>query len=138
MQKSLLKNLENDIYCRIKASKTHGVGVYAIKDIPKNTNPFKVTGSECVNQKVINIPKSKIDKLPIEVKKMVNDFYHCEEESYGIPYKGLNSNDISYYMNTSKKPNTGLKNTKGCNMMTFVTLCKIKKGEQLLINYDDF
>lgn len=138
MQKSLLNNLHNDIYCRIKASKTHGVGVFAIKDIPKGTNPFKVTGAECVNQKVINVPKNKIDKLPKEVKKMVQDFYHCEDGEYGIPYRGLNSNDISYYMNSSKKPNVGNKDVKGCNMTVFYTLRKIKKGEELLINYDDF
>lgn len=42
-KKVLLKNLQNDIYCRIKPSKKHGVGVFAIKDIPKNTNPFKTT-----------------------------------------------------------------------------------------------
>ena len=30
------KNLKEDVYCRIKPSKKHGVGVFAIKDIPKD------------------------------------------------------------------------------------------------------
>ena len=42
MQKAkqdILKNLENT-YCRIRTSKINGVGVFAIKDIPKGINPF--------------------------------------------------------------------------------------------------
>ena len=42
MEKKLLNNLKNDIYCRIKPSKKPGVGLFAIRDIPENTNPFKV------------------------------------------------------------------------------------------------
>ena len=34
-------NLKNNVYCRISRSKIHGVGVIAIKDIPKGINPFK-------------------------------------------------------------------------------------------------
>ena len=35
-------------------------------------------------------------------------------------------------------PNIGFESIKGCNMVIFKTLRKIKKGEELLINYDDF
>lgn len=138
MKKALLKNLHEDIYCRIKPSKKHGVGVFAIKDIPKNTYPFKLTGSKCVKHKIINISEDEVNKLHPEVKKLVNDFYHNEDGEFGIPYSGLNSNDISFYMNTSDKPNIGFEYNKSCTMVVFKTLRKIKKGEELLINYDDF
>ena len=138
MKKALLKNLKSDIYCRIKPSKKHGVGVFAIKDIPKNTNPFKVTGQECIKQRILNISKDDINKLDPEVKKMIKDFYHEQDEVFGIPYRGLNGNDISFYMNTSKKPNIGFKSINNCNMVVFNTNRKIKKGEELLINYDEF
>jgi SET domain-containing protein len=138
MKKALLKNLNDDIYCRIKPSKKHGVGVFAIRDIPKDTYPFKLTGSQCIKQKIINIPEEEVKKLHPEVRKLVDDFYHKEDSVYGIPYKGLNANDISFYMNTSKKPNVGFEYNKGCTMVVFKTLRKIKKGEELLINYDEF
>ena len=60
MKKTLLSNLQNDIYCRIKSSKKHGVGVFAIRDIPKNSNPFKVSNSECMKQRLINIDEKDI------------------------------------------------------------------------------
>ncbi len=127
MKKALLKNLNDDIYCRIKPSKKHGVGVFAIRDIPINTNPFKLTWSQCSKQKIINITDNDIIKINSEVKKLINDFYHKENGVYGIPYKGINSNDISFYMNSSKNPNVGFESVKGCNMIIFKTLKKNKK-----------
>lgn len=138
MKKALIKNLNEDIYCRIKPSKKHGVGVFAIKDIPKDTNPFKLTGDQCIKTKIINVSENEVKTLPTEVKKMVNDFYHNDDGVYGIPYKGLNANDISFYMNTSDNPNVGFEESNRCSMVVFKTLRKIKKGEELLINYDDF
>jgi SET domain-containing protein len=138
MIKSLIDNLTNDVYCRIKASKKHGVGVFAIKDIPKDEEPFKPTNSKYYNGRVLNIKASEIEKLDSGVKNIIKDFYHEENGNYGIPYRGPNSNDISYYMNTSKNPNIGFKSSKKSSMIIFVTLRKIKKGEELLINYDNF
>ena len=31
MKKALINNLQNDVYCRIKPSKKHGVGVFAFR-----------------------------------------------------------------------------------------------------------
>ena len=76
MKKALIKNLNDDVYCRIKASKRHGVGVFAIKDIPKDTNPFLLTGAQCIKQKIINVSEDELKTLHPEVKKMVNDSYN--------------------------------------------------------------
>jgi len=138
MEKKLLNNLQNDIYCRIKPSKKHGVGLFAIRDIPENTNPFKVSSGECLKHKVINVHEDKINKLEKGVKKLVNDFYHNENGYYGIPYNGLNANDISYYMNHSNKPNIKLEDNTRCGMVIFKSKRKIKSGEELLIDYNSF
>ena len=69
---------------------------------------------------------------------MVKDFYHEQDAVFGIPYCGLNGNNISFYLNTSKKPNVGFKSIINCSMVVFNTNRKIKKGEELLINYDEF
>ena len=139
MKKALLKNLNEDIYCRIKPSKKHGVGVFAIRDIPKGINPFKITGIPCLKSRVLNIKDSELKNIDSEVLKMVDDFYHKDEKGiYGIPYRGLNANDISFYMNTSKHPNVSHKSTNKCSMVEFFTLKPIKKGNELLINYDEY
>ena len=36
------------------------------------------------------------------------------------------------------KPNVGFEESNRCSMVVFKSLRKIKKGEELLINYDDF
>ena len=132
----LIDNLKNDVYCRIKPSKLSGVGVFAIKDIPININPFKTT-KKCFNNKVIEMSEKDLKNIDSEVIRMLDDFYHKIEGKYGIPLNGLNSNDISYYMNSSKSPNISFKNDD-CNMVSFYSLRNIKKGEELLIDYDEF
>ena len=37
-----------------------------------------------------------------------------------------------------KNDNVGFKSINNCNMVLFNTTRKIKKGEELLINYDEF
>jgi SET domain-containing protein len=134
----LFNNLKNDVYCRIKPSKTHGVGVFAIKDIPKGVNPFRVSSGECLKHRVIGISKKDFDKLDNSVKQIVDDYYHTENDIYYIPYDGPNANDISYYMNMSKSPNIGFIDKNGCNMVIFVAVKKIKKGEELFIDYSKY
>ena len=36
----VIEFLKNNYYCKLKPSLIHGVGVFAIKDIPKGINPF--------------------------------------------------------------------------------------------------
>ena len=38
-KKEILNNLKNT-YCRLKASKIQGVGIFAVREIPKGKNPF--------------------------------------------------------------------------------------------------
>ena len=41
-------------------------------------------------------------------------------------------------MNTSNKPNVSFKGSTKCSMVEFFSLKPIKKGEELLINYDEY
>ena len=130
----IIKNLEKDIYCRIKRSKKHGVGVVAIRDIPKNTNPFKILKKT----KSIDIPKNKLTKVPKEVIKMCDDFFGSpDDDFYTIPNSGLNSINVSYFMNHSNKPNIDIFYQKN-NVAIFKTNKVVKKGTKLTINYDNF
>lgn len=70
-------------------------------------------------------------KLPKEILEMVEQFYGSDEGYYYIPNHGLNGNDISFYLNHSPKPNVVSKE----DSQSFATLRKIKKGEELSIDY---
>ena len=135
-KKLLLKNLKNDIYTRLFPDTHGGVGVFAIKPIPKGTNPFKISNAPCMKHAIIDVSDKYVQKLDPGTKKMISAFYVLENGIWGIPKPGLNANDISFYLNYSKKPNLKIVNSKKCNMVIFKTTKDIPIGEELVINYD--
>ena len=56
MEKLILKRLDK-VYIRIGVSKVHGVGLIAIKEIPKGVNPFS---DSYIGQDAQLIEKTKI------------------------------------------------------------------------------
>ncbi len=126
----LIKNLLNT-YCRLKPSKSHGVGVFAIREIPKGINPFRFEKP----QAWIRIEEKHLKNAPREVKEMIDAFYVIKKDkSVWVNSGGLSSMGMSFYMNTSKTPNIRTTDD-GAN---FKTIRKIKKGEELLTNYSDY
>lgn len=127
--KKILENLKNT-YCRIKPSKIEGVGVFAIRDIPKGKDPFCMVAKHAWRK----IKTSELNGLDEEIKKMVSDFFSVDKkEFFYIPECGLNGIDVSFFLNTSKNPNIETKN--GIN---FKTVKKIKKGEELTVSYASY
>lgn len=135
MNKQNLINNFNDIYCRIGVSQIHGVGVIAIRDIPKNINPFKMTNN--YKEKTIALAQKDLKNIPKEVKKMVQDFIAPVDGKYDVPLHGLNSMDITFYMNHDENNNVTIVDT-GETYLSFLTKRNIKKGEELTINYNDY
>ncbi len=129
-KKKLIQNLLNT-YCRLRKSKSHGVGVFAIREIPKGTNPFKFEKP----QSWVKISAEEVKNARAEVKEMIDAFYVIKKDgSFWANSGGLASMGMSFYMNTSKKPN--VKTTDdGAN---FKTTRLIKKGEELLTDYSDY
>lgn len=126
-KKQLLSQLKNDVYCRLGQSKIAGVGVFAIKDIPKGTNPFK----DCDIPGHITLSKKDLKGVDKEVIKYVRDMFVFENGKFWLPSKGLQALDISYFLNHSKNPNmVAIKSGE-----EFISIRKIKKGEELTSNY---
>ena len=139
MNKNKLIDNLNKTYCRIMPSKLDGVGVFAIIDIPKDINPFEHVTTKCGHNKNIKVHKDELVGLHKNVIKMLNDYLKIDEKGYyEIPANGLNSLDISYYINNSDKPNMNITFDKDCNFAIFKSNKLIKKGTELLINYDDY
>ena len=136
---NLLNNLKNDTYCRLKPSSVHGIGVFAIRDIPKGVNPFKLTNDKCVNYNASTINKAEYNTLPKPVKKLLNDFIHPNKDgSFDVPYLGFNSIDLSFYMNHCENNNIDVDSTCKCTYYRFITNKIIKSGEELFINYKHY
>ena len=127
----LLKNLKQETYCRIGISKLSkaGVGVLAIKKIPLGVDPFKISGRNNNKTKHMKIKKSELSNVDKSVMKMINDFIYKEpDNSYYIPVMGMNSLNITFYLNHSKNPNLTIYSSKNDNFMGFKTNRAIRKG----------
>ena len=137
-KKQLLENLTNDIYCKIGVSKVHGVGVIAIKNIPKNTNPFKISDNKCVTYDCIKITQTELQTVPMTSRILVKAFIAKEPDgSFCVPASGLNNLNISFYLNHSDNNNVDVNYHTKCDFLDFITNRNIKRGEELFINYDE-
>jgi SET domain-containing protein len=132
----LIDHLKNDIYCRIGVSSINGVGVIAIKDIPKGTNPFKNLSNK--KETIITLYDNNLQEIDSNVVKLVKDFFGATGGSCHVLYEGPNFMNISCYMNHSTKPNVDIIPNNEYEYCTFITNAFIRKGEELTINYYDY
>lgn len=117
-------------YCRLQPSKISGVGVFAIKPIKRSINPFPRLRKE----KWYLIHLSMLKGLDKEVMQMIDDFYVIEKDGkVWVSDAVLNGMDISYFVNNSNKPNL-----KRISSGEFITIRKIKKGEEMTVSYETY
>ena len=116
------------VYTRIKRSKVHGVGVFAIRPIKKGTCIFYGDDDE-----LVWIKEDKIRNLPRALKKLYADFCVLKKKKngkfYGCP-RNFNVLTVSWYINHSRRPNVAC--DKNFN---FFALKNIKVGEELTADY---
>lgn len=130
MRKSqLIENLENT-YCRLKPSPIHGVGVFAVRNIPDRINPF----AGVKNQKWYRLNNSELESLEKEVLNMIGDFFVESNNCVWVSEYGLNGMDMSAYVNHSDNPNLETID----DGITFITSREVKKGEELTIDYKTY
>jgi SET domain-containing protein len=128
--KKLVKDLEENIYCRLMPSKISGVGVFAMRDIPKGAELFKTF----LDYQLTPIPMDLIandKKISKEIKDFACDMYPIHQGNLYAYRAGLNAIDISFFINHSDHPNVATKKDNG----SFFAARKIKKGEELFSDY---
>jgi hypothetical protein len=127
-KKQFLASL-SDVYTRL-APTSHGIGVVAIRTIPKGTDPFKNCDPF---GDVLEIAEAELEAsdVPEAAKKMVRDFCALQNGVYFVPDYGLDAIDKSYFLNHSDEPNmTTLEDGE-----TFVVSRDIVEGEELTADY---
>ncbi|MFA5127181.1 MAG: SET domain-containing protein [Patescibacteria group bacterium] len=115
------------VYTRLKPSKIHGVGVFAIRHIPKGVRIFLGEKTQ-----IVWIKESTIKKLSPEYRRLYDDFCLLKKGRLACP---ANFNQLApgWYLNHSKKPNVALD-----KKMDFFTLRNIRKGEELTVDYTTY
>jgi SET domain-containing protein len=115
------------VYARIGRSRIHGVGVLAIRDIPRGTRLFR--GED---ERVVWVRLARIRRLPVELRRLYTDFGMAWGQRIGVP-RTLNMLSVGWYLNHSARPNTRCDEDG-----RFHALRRIRKGEELTADYRTF
>ena len=126
-KEALLKQLQSQTYVMIKPSPLHGIGVFAIRDIPKGTKDIFSEGFG----DWIKVSKEEVDALPTHSRELIENHCLFDEDSYFIPEYGFKLVDLVIYLNHSATPNVLSLN----DGEQFEALVDIKAGEELLVDY---
>lgn len=116
------------VFVRLKPSRLHksGVGVFAIKRIPRNTRLFADENEELVWMSKNSLPKHGA------LRKLYDDFSIINGDRYGCP-TSFNRLTPAWFMNESKEPNARCDDN-----YDFYTLREIRAGEELTVDYETF
>jgi len=128
-REELLKELSEETFITLKPSPVHGIGVFALRDIPRGC---KTLFSRNVGE-WIRVPISDIDQLPDQTRNMVETYCLYDETHYYLPDYGFKVMDLVNYLNHSSTPNVISVN----DGEYFESLREIKEGEELLVNYGE-
>lgn len=128
-KENLLNELSTNTWVMIKPSTTHGIGVFAIRDIPKGCREmFSKAMGEWTT-----IARNDVDALPQHAKDIVENYCLYDEANYFVPAEGFKAMDISLFLNHSDTPNIISVN----DGEYFETTREIKKGEELFVDYGE-
>jgi hypothetical protein len=116
------------VYVRLKPSKIHkgGVGVFAIRPIPKGTSVFSGENEKLVWTDSKSLPKS------LYFRDLYTDFGVLREGRYATP-ENFNSIGPGWYLNNSKKPNVSCDEN-----LDFIAIRNIATGEELTADYASY
>ncbi len=126
-KEALLNELANNTWVMIQPSGVHGIGVFAVRDIPKGCrNMFSGEMGEWTT-----VQRAEVAALPQHAKDLVENFCLYDEDNYFLPAQGFKAIDLSLFLNHSAEPNV-ISIDDGAY---FETTRPIKKGEELLVDY---
>jgi SET domain-containing protein len=115
------------VFTRLKPSPIHGIGVFAIRRIPKGTRVFGADDAA-----LAWVPKKQIEHLPEPLKMLYTDFSVIKGDWYGCP-TSFNDLTVSWYLNHSENPNVAADDS-----FRFYALRDIEEGEELTVNYQTY
>lgn len=129
-KEALLAELNSDTYVMIKPSPIEGIGVFAIRDIPKGCRDM--FSKPVINpEQWLKIPRTDIDRLPSYSKQLVETYCLYDDDNYFVPEYGFKKMDLVNFINHSDTPNIISIN----DGEYFEAIKDISNGEELLADY---
>lgn len=128
-KQELLDELRHETFVALKPSGIHGIGVFAIRDIPKGCKTMfsKESGDW------IRLSFEEAEQLPEHSRLFIETYYLYDETHYFIPGHGCKIMDMASYLNHSNAPNI-ISVAEGAY---FEALRDIATGEELFVDYGE-
>jgi len=128
-KEELLKELSQETFVALRPSAIHGIGVFAIADIPRGCRDLfsKNAGNW------IKLPVADVEKLPGHSRSLVETYCLYDEENYYVPDYGFKVMDLVNFLNHSSSPNIMSVN----DGEYFESIVDIPAGTELLVNYGE-
>jgi len=126
-KEELLKELSHETYAALKPSVVHGIGVFAIRDIPKGCRAIFSRGVG----EWIRLSIDDVAELPEHSRSLIETYCLYDEDNYYVPDYGFKVMDIVNYLNHSSTPNIISVN----DGEIFEALTDIPAGAELLVDY---
>ena len=122
--------LLSNTFAKLAPSNIHGIGLFAIRDIPFGQKLFEQILDD---NDYIFLKKGDLEVFDIEIQNLIKSLYILEEKGVWIQKTGLNHLDYSYYINHSNEPNLIYIQNKNY----YLPKRDIKKGEELTYDYNE-
>jgi SET domain-containing protein len=123
----LLRQLQQDTWVALRPSPVHGIGVFALRDIPQGCRTIFSAGVG----DWLKLSFSEVEQLPEHSRSLVETYCLYDDTHYFVPDYGFKVMDLALYLNHSDTPNIVSVNEGE----SFEALRAIKAGEELLVNY---
>jgi SET domain-containing protein len=130
-KEELLQELSGNTWVMIKPSPIEGIGVFALRDIPRGCRDM--FGKPDDPGEWMTILKNEVETLPAHVQFLVGNYCLYDDENYFVPAQGFKKMDLSLFLNHSDEPNIISVNDGDY----FETTRDIKEGEELVIDYGE-
>jgi hypothetical protein len=100
----LLHELRDETYVALRPSGVAGVGVFAIRDIPKGCRTIFSPPSTS-DDDYLSVPRADIEALPAHARHMVETYCLFDDDRYFVPRDGFKKMDLVSFLNHSETPN---------------------------------
>ena len=127
----LLKELRERSYVMLRPSPLAGVGVFAVRDIPKRCRDM-FTPPTAVDE-FVAVARVEVDALPAHARALVENYCLYDAHWYYVPRNGFKSMDLVLFLNHSDTPNV----VSIDDGNYFEAIRDIAAGEELLVDYGE-
>ena len=130
-KKQVLQLLAADTWVMLQPSPVAGVGVFAIRAIPKGCR--RMFSEPDTPEDWVSVSRDEVDAMPEHARALIENYCLYDEQQYFVPAAGFKKMDLSLFLNHAGTPN--VRSIEGGAY--FEATREIAAGEELFIDYGE-